>query len=80
MREAAQYDSWAQSTISTNMSLTSMKYHEEDTTTTKEVTKIITVRIKMDITVRRIGTRTTRGPIRRRMTRKNPRKRMSILH
>ena len=47
-----------------------MKYHEEDTTTTKEVTKITTIRIKMDITVRRIGTKTARVPIRRRMTRK----------
>ena len=56
-----------------------MKYHEEDTTNTKEVTKITTIRIKMDITVRRIGTKTTRVPIRRRMTRKNPRTRMSTL-
>ena len=80
MREAAQYDSWALSTISTNMSLRSMKYHEEDTTTTKEVTKITTIRIKMDTMVRRIGTKITRIPIRRRMTRKNPRTRMSTLH
>ena len=80
MREAAQYDSQAQSTISTNISLRSMKYHEEDTTNTREVTKIITVRIKMDIMVRRIGTKTPRVPTRRRMTRKNPRTRMSILH
>ena len=57
-----------------------MKYHEEDTTNAKEVTKITIVRIKMDITVRRIGTKTTRVPTRKRMTRKNPRTRMSILH
>ena len=56
-----------------------MKYHEEDTTTTKEVTKITTIRIKMDIMVRRIGTKTPRVPTRRRMTRKNPRTRMSTL-
>ena len=56
-----------------------MKYHEEDTTTTKEVTKTTTIRIKMDITVRRIGTKTPRVPTRRRMTRKNPRTRMSTL-
>ena len=55
-----------------------MKCHEENTTTTQEVTKITTIRIKMDITVKRIGTKTTRIPIRR-MTRKNPRTRMSTL-
>ena len=36
----------------------------------REVTKINTIRIKMDITVRRIGTKTTRVPTRRKMTRK----------
>ena len=59
-----------------------MKCHEENTptTTTRVVTKRITTGIKMDITVRRIGTKTPRVPTRRRMTRKNPRTRMSILH
>ena len=57
-----------------------MKYHEENTTTTKEVTEITTIRIKMDITVKRIGTKTTRVPNRRRMTKRNPRTRMSTLH
>ena len=48
-----------------------MKYHEENTTTTiKEVTKITTARIKIAITVKRIGTKTTRVPIKRRMTKK----------
>ena len=56
-----------------------MKYYKENTTTTKEVTEITTIRIKMDITVRRIGTK-TRVPIRRRMTKRNPRTRMSTLH
>ena len=50
-----------------------MKYHEEDTiTTTKEVTKITTTRIRIAITVKRIGTRITRVPTRRRMTKRNP--------
>ena len=58
-----------------------MKCHEENTptTTTKEVTTKITTGIKMDITVRRIGTKTPRVPTKRKMTRKNPRTRMSIL-
>ena len=58
-----------------------MKYHEEDTTTTtKEVTKITTTRIRIAIMAKRIGTRVTRVPIRRRMTKRNPRTRMSTLH
>ena len=58
-----------------------MKYHEEDTTTTtKEVTKITTTRIRIAIMVKRIGAKTTtRVPIRRRMTKRNPRTRMSTL-
>ena len=58
-----------------------MKYHEEDTTTTtKEVTKITTTKIRIAIMVKRIGTRITRVPIRRKMTKRNPRTRMSTLH
>ena len=59
-----------------------MKWHEESTqtATTKVVTtRIIIIRIKVDITVRRIGTRTPKIPTKRKMTRKNPRTRMSIL-
>ena len=57
-----------------------MKWHEENTqtTTTRVVTTKIT--IKTDTTVRRIGTKTPRVLTRRKMTRKNPRTRMSILH
>ena len=58
-----------------------MKYHKENrTTTTKEVTKITTTRIRIAIAVKRIGTKTTRVPIRRKMTKRNPRTRMSTLH
>ena len=58
-----------------------MRYHEENTTiTTKEVIKITTTRIKIIIMVKRIGTKTTRVPIRRKMTKRNPRTRMSTLH
>ena len=58
-----------------------MKYHEENTTTTtKEVTTKTTTGIKMAITVKRIGTKTTIVPIRRRVTKSNPRTRMSTLH
>ena len=57
-----------------------MKYHKENTTTTKEVTKITTTKIRIAIMVKRIGTKTTRVPIRRRMTKRNPRTRMSTLH
>ena len=59
-----------------------MKCHEENTptTTTRVVTTRITTGIKMDTMARRIGTKTPRVPTRRRMTRKNPRTRMSILH
>ena len=41
-----------------------MKYHEGDTTTaiTKVVTTKITIRVRMSIMVRRIGTRTPRVP------------------
>ena len=58
-----------------------MKWHEENTqtTTTRVVTTKITTEIKMDTMVRRIGTKTPRALTRRRMTRKNPRTRMSIL-
>ena len=54
-----------------------MKWHEENTQTT--ITRVVTTKItiKMDITVRRIGTKTPRIPIKREMTRKNPRTRMS---
>ena len=56
-----------------------MKCHEESTPTT--TTRVVTTKIttKMDTTVRRIGTKTPRVLTRRRMTRKNPRTRMSIL-
>ena len=59
-----------------------MKYHEENTTNiTKEVTKTTTTKIGITIMVKRIGTKTTtRAPIRRKMTRRNPRTRMSTLH
>ena len=59
-----------------------MKYHEENTptTTTRVVTTKITIGIKMDTTVKRIGTKTPKVPTRRKMTRKNPRTRMSTLH
>ena len=55
-----------------------MKYHEENTTTTtKEVTKITTTKIGIIIMVKRIGTKpTTRVPIRRKITKRNPRTRM----
>ena len=58
-----------------------MKCHEESTptTTTKVVTTKITTEIKMDTMVKRNGTKTPMVPTRRRMTRKNPRTRMSIL-
>ena len=57
-----------------------MKYHEENTTTIiKEVTKITTTKIGITITVKRTGTKTTRVPIRRKMTKRNPRTRMSTL-
>ena len=57
-----------------------MKWHEENTQTT--ITRVVTTKItiKMDTMVRRIGTNTPRVLTRRRMTRKNPRTRMSILH
>ena len=59
-----------------------MKYHKENTkTTTKEVTKVTTTRIRIAIMVKKIGTRATRFSIRRRMTKRNPRRtRMSALH
>ena len=58
-----------------------MKYHEGDTTTTiiKEVTTKTTIKVKMNIMVRRIGTRTPRVLTKRRMIRKSPRTRMCIL-
>ena len=58
-----------------------MKYPEGDTTTITKVitTRITTIRVKANIMVRRIGTRTPRVLTKRRMTRKNPRKRMCIL-
>ena len=59
-----------------------MKYHKENTTTTtKEVTKITTTKIGITIMVKRIAAKTTtRVPIRRKMTKMNPRTRMSTLH
>ena len=44
------------------MNLRSMKYHEEDTTTaiTKVVTTKPTIKVRQNIIVRRIGTRTPR--------------------
>ena len=58
-----------------------MKYRKENTTiTTKEVIKITTTRIRIAIMVKRIGTKTTRFPTRRKMTKRNPRTRMSTLH
>ena len=58
-----------------------MKYHEGDTATiTKGVTTRITpIKVRVSIMVRRIGTRTPRVLTKRRMTRKKPRTRMSIL-
>ena len=57
-----------------------MRYHEENTTiTTKEVIGITTTRIRIAIMVKRIGTKTTRAPIRRKMTKRNPRTRMPTL-
>ena len=52
-----------------------MKWHEENTQTTK--TRVVTtnITIKTDTTVRRIGTKTPKVLTRRRMTRKNPRTR-----
>ena len=81
MGDPAQYDSQVLSTIFTSMNLRSMKYHEEDTTTIRKVvtTRITTIKVKANIMVRRIGTRTPRVLTKRRMTRKNPRTRMSIL-
>ena len=59
-----------------------MKYHEGDTTTITKVvtTRITTIKVRVNITVRRIGTRTPRVLTKRRMTKKNPRTRISILH
>ena len=57
-----------------------MKYCEENTTiTTKEVIKITTTKIRIITMVKRIGTKTTRVPIRRKMTKRKLRTRMSIL-
>ena len=57
-----------------------MRWHEENTQTT--TTRVVTTRIaiKTDTTVRRIGTKTPRALTRRKMTRKNPRTRMSTSH
>ena len=49
-----------------------MKCHGENTTTTKEVTKIAITKITIAIMVKRIGTRTARVPIRRRMIKGKP--------
>ena len=58
-----------------------MNYHEENTTiTTKEVIRTTTTQIRITFMVKRIGTRTTKVPIRRKMTKRNPRTRMSSLH
>ena len=46
----------------------------------KEVTRITTTNIRIIIMVKRIGTKTTRVPIRRKMSKRNPRTRMSTLH
>ena len=55
-----------------------MRYHEENTIITKkEVIRITTTKIRITITVKRIGTKTTRVPIRRKMSKRNPRTRMS---
>ena len=64
------------------MNQRSMKYHEGDTTTITKVvtTRITTIKVRVNFMVRRIGTRTPRVLTKRRMTRKNPRTRMSILH
>ena len=69
------------STTSTSMNQRSMKYHEGDTITTitKEVTTKAIIKVKMNIMVRRIGTRTPRVLTKRRMIRKSPRTRMCIL-
>ena len=62
------------------MNLRSMKYHEGDTTTTttEVVTTKITIKVRLNIMVRRIGTRTPRVLTKRRKIRKNPRTRMCI--
>ena len=57
-----------------------MRYPKENTTTTKEVTKITITKVKIAISIKRIGTKTTRVPIRRRMTKRIPSTRMSTLH
>ena len=58
-----------------------MRYHEGDTTTIIKVvtTRITTIKVRVNIMVRRIGTRTPRVLTKRRMTRKSPRTRMYIL-
>ena len=58
-----------------------MRNREKNTTITKkEVIGITTTRIRITIMLKRIGTKTTRVPIRRKMTKGNPRTRMSTLH
>ena len=51
-----------------------MKYYEGDTTTTttKVVTTKITIKVRLNIMVKRIGTRTPRVLTKRRMIRKSP--------
>ena len=56
-----------------------MKFHEGDITTITKVvtTRVTTIKVKMNIMVRRIGT--PRVLTKRRMIRKSPRTRMCIL-
>ena len=57
-----------------------MKFHEGDITAITKVvtTRVTTIKVKMNIMVRRIGTRTPRVLTKRRMIRKSPRTRMCI--
>ena len=58
-----------------------MKYHEQDTTIiiTEAVTTKVTIKVRVNIMVRRIGTRTPKVLTKRRMIRKSPRTRMCTL-
>ena len=81
MKDPAQCGSQVLSTIFTSANPRSMKYHEGDTTTTitKVVTTKISIKVRVNIMVRMIGTRTPRVLTKRRMIRKSPRTRMCIL-
>ena len=80
-KDPAQCGSQVLSTIFTKVNLRSMKFHEGDITTITKVvtTRVTTIKVKMNIMVRRIGTRTPRVLTKRRMIRKSPKTRMCIL-